>query len=94
MSQSFSAPVARHKKLINALIDRFANSPASIVAAISRDQPANPILFRRDLYPELLKLTGDDRGLSLLEKHEKTAARRVAGGISIEYGSAQNVRAT
>jgi molybdenum cofactor cytidylyltransferase len=62
------------KELINALIERFAKSPASIVAASIRDQPPNPILFRRDLYPELLTLTGDDRGLSLLERHiEKTA---------------------
>lgn len=62
------------KAMINALITRFANSSASIVAARSSDQPPNPILFGRELYPELLKLTGDDRGLSLLEKHiEKTA---------------------
>jgi molybdenum cofactor cytidylyltransferase len=62
------------KELINALIDRFVESPASIITARTRDQPPNPILFRRDLYPELLKLTGDDSGLSLLERHiEKTA---------------------
>lgn len=57
------------KELINALIARFENSSASIVAARSSDQPLNPILFGRELYPELLKLTGDDRGVSLLEKH-------------------------
>jgi molybdenum cofactor cytidylyltransferase len=62
------------KELINALIDRFVTSPASIVAPGIREQPPNPILFRRDLYSELLKLGGDDSGLSLLERHiEKTA---------------------
>jgi molybdenum cofactor cytidylyltransferase len=62
------------KELINALIDRFVKSPASIVAPGIREQPPNPILFRRDLYSELLKLSGDDSGLSLLERHsEKTA---------------------
>jgi molybdenum cofactor cytidylyltransferase len=61
------------KELINTLLDRFVKSPASIITA-RRDQPPNPILFRRYLYPELLKLTGDDSGLSLLERHiEKTA---------------------
>jgi molybdenum cofactor cytidylyltransferase len=62
------------KELINALLDRFVKSPASIITARTRDRPPNPILFRRDLYPELLELTGDDSGLSLLERHiEKTA---------------------
>jgi molybdenum cofactor cytidylyltransferase len=62
------------KELINALLDRFVKSPASIITARTRDRSPNPILFRRDLYPELLELTGDDSGLSLLERHiEKTA---------------------
>lgn len=62
------------KELINALIDRFVTSSASIIAPGIREQPPNPILFRRDLYSELLKLSGDDSGISLLERHsEKTA---------------------
>ena len=62
-------PPVAHKELISAMITGFENTPVAIVAAISSGQPPNPILFRRDLYPELLRLTGDDRGLSLLEKH-------------------------
>ena len=67
-------PPVAPKELINALIERFLTSPAAIITAGIREQPPNPILFRRDLYPELLKLTGDDCGLTLLERHiEKTA---------------------
>ena len=62
------------REVIDVLRGRFENSRASIVAAKAGDQAPNPIVFRRELYPELLKLTGDDRGVSLLEKHaEKTA---------------------
>ena len=58
-------------ELINSLIERFENSAAWIVAASSGGRPSNPILFRRDLFPELLGLTGNDKGYSLLDKHAK-----------------------
>jgi CTP:molybdopterin cytidylyltransferase MocA len=57
------------RDVIDVLRGHFESSQASIVAARSGDQAPNPILFRRELYPELLTLTGDDRGMSLLEKH-------------------------
>jgi molybdenum cofactor cytidylyltransferase len=61
-------------ELINSLIERFENSAAWIVAASFGGQPSNPILFRRDLFPELLELTGNDKGYSLLNKHAKKTA--------------------
>jgi CTP:molybdopterin cytidylyltransferase MocA len=53
------------RDLIDSLIEKFKKSDASIVASL----PRSPILFRRDLFPELLKLTGDDIGRSLLRKY-------------------------
>ena len=80
-------PLVR-KEWINALIARFKNCPAAIIVGSSNEQPANPVLFRRELYPELLKLTGDDRGLSLIKKHsEKTALIE----WQEEYGPAPNL---
>ena len=80
-------PLVR-KELINALIARFENSPASIIVGSSSEQPTHPMLFRRELYPELLRLTGDDRGLSLIRKYsEKTALV----DWQEEYGSAPNL---
>ena len=48
-------------ELINSLVEHFENTNALIVAPSFRGQTRNPILFRRDLFPELLQLTGDQR---------------------------------
>jgi len=62
------------KELINLMIERFERKSAWIVAPIFNEKPRNPVLFRRELFPELLQLTGDRDGRALLEKHsEKTA---------------------
>ena len=62
------------KDLLNALIARFENSPAWIVAPSFKGQTRNPVLFRRVLFPELLRITGDRGGRSLIERYrEKTA---------------------
>ena len=62
------------KELINSLIEKFKKTEASIVAASFAGVPRSPILFRRDLFPELLKLTGNDIGRSLLDKYPKRTA--------------------
>ena len=61
-------------ELINSLLERFENSNALIVAPSFQGQPCNPILFRRDLFPELLQLTGDRDGRELIEKYRKKTA--------------------
>jgi molybdenum cofactor cytidylyltransferase len=61
-------------KLIDSLVKRFRNSAALIVAPNFQGQARNPVLFRRDLFPELLQLTGD-RDLRLLrEKYRRKTA--------------------
>lgn len=57
------------RELINALISRFRQSSALIVAPTYRGEPRNPVLFRRDVFPELLQLSGDRGGRGLLVKH-------------------------
>ena len=59
------------KELINSLIEKFDDSSALIVAPKFNGQARNPVLFRRQLFPELLKLTGDRGGRALLEKHRQ-----------------------
>ena len=62
------------KDLLNALIARFKSSAAWIVAPSFKGQSRNPVLFRRVLFPELLRITGDRGGRSLLDKYrDKTA---------------------
>jgi molybdenum cofactor cytidylyltransferase len=61
-------PMVR-RELIDALIERFESSSALIVAPTFLGQTRNPALFRRDLFPELLQLTGDRGGGALIEKY-------------------------
>lgn len=60
--------------LINAMIERFKTSVASIIAATVAGQPRGPLLFRRELFPAILELAGDDTGASLLGKHARNTA--------------------
>lgn len=70
-------------ELINALVERFAKSSASIVAPSFNGEPRNPVMFRPELFPELLQLSGDRGPGTLLEKHRKqTALVECQDGIS------------
>lgn len=61
-------------ELIDALIQRFENNSALIVAPRFQGQTRNPVLFSRELFPELLQLKGDRGGRALIEKYrDKTA---------------------
>ncbi len=62
------------KELIDALITRFENGSAWIVAPSFRGEPRNPVLFRRDLFSELIQLTGGRGGRALIEKYRDKAA--------------------
>jgi molybdenum cofactor cytidylyltransferase len=62
-------PLVR-KDLLDALIQRFEQSSALIVAPSFKGQARNPVLFRRELFPEILRLTGDRGGRFLIEKHK------------------------
>jgi molybdenum cofactor cytidylyltransferase len=57
--------------LINALIEKFEDTSAWIVAPRFKGEVRNPILFHRKLFPELLQLTGDRGGRPLLDKHKR-----------------------
>jgi molybdenum cofactor cytidylyltransferase len=61
-------------ELVNSLVERFKTTNALIVAPSFRGQTRNPVLFRRDLFPELLQLTGDRAGRGLIEKYRKKTA--------------------
>ena len=58
------------RDLIDGLIDLFRKTAALIVAPTFQGQTRNPVLFHRDLFPELLKLAGDRGGRGLIEKYK------------------------
>ena len=62
------------KELINSLIEKFRTGSAWIVAPSFNRDPRNPVLFRRNLFPELLQLSGDRGGRVLIEKHRNKTA--------------------
>jgi CTP:molybdopterin cytidylyltransferase MocA len=73
MFLSGSPPLVR-KELINALIERFKRSSASIFATTLAGRPRGPVLVRRALFPELLKLRDHDTEHSLLDAHKQQTA--------------------
>lgn len=61
-------------ELIDALIDLFRKTSAPVVTPIFQGQTRNPVFFHRDLFPELLKATGDTGGRALIQKYREKAA--------------------
>ena len=59
--------------LIDALLSLFKQGSVWIAAPVFRGQTRNPVLFGRNLFPELEKLTGDRGGRALIQRYrEKT----------------------
>lgn len=58
-------------ELINSLVELFRQGGALIVVPTFQRQSRNPVLFHRDLFPELLRLTGDRGGKALIEKYRQ-----------------------
>ena len=54
--------------LLDALMNRSKRVVAPIVAPAFRGEIRNPVLFRRELFSELLKLKGDHGGRSLVKR--------------------------
>ncbi len=61
-------------ELINSLIDLFNKNPSLIAAPTFQGQTRNPVIFHRDLFPDLLKLTGDRGARGLIEKYKAKTA--------------------
>lgn len=58
-----------HRGLINLLIRRYLKSGLWIGAIKGQDRPAHPMIFSRQLYPELLILRGDVGAKALFTKY-------------------------
>jgi CTP:molybdopterin cytidylyltransferase MocA len=67
-------PPVASTALLNAMIERFKASVASIIAPTRAGIPRGPLLFRRDLFGEILGLTGDDSVAGLVGKYARNTA--------------------
>ena len=57
-------------ELLSRLIDTFGNTSASIVQPRYQGRPGNPVLFRRDIFPELLGVTGDLGAREIIQRRK------------------------
>jgi molybdenum cofactor cytidylyltransferase len=56
--------------ILHALVEEHASTLAPIVAPMVLDQRANPVLFDRVTFPDLIKLEGDVGGRGIFSKHK------------------------
>jgi molybdenum cofactor cytidylyltransferase len=55
--------------IIDTLIENFDKNPATIVAPLIKGRRSQPTLFPKEMFPELLEVTGDVGGRSLVASH-------------------------
>ncbi len=56
-------------KIIDALIRAYQATGKVIVAPLYKGKRGNPVLFDKSLFPELIEVTGDEGGRTVLERH-------------------------
>lgn len=61
-------------KIMDALIETRRATQASIVAPIYNGKRGNPVLFAASLFPELLQVSGDEGGRTVVERHRQEVA--------------------
>lgn len=59
---------------VRAVVDAW-DGQAPLVVPVGEGRPTHPVLFARELYPELTALTGDVGGRSIVERHWERAIR-------------------
>ena len=74
-------------ELLNRLIEQFRATGAPIVELRFGDQPGNPALFARELFGELMQLTGDRGGRPVIQKY----ADRVAVAQADDLATLQDI---
>ena len=56
-------------RIIDTLITTYRTTGRPIVAPLYKGKRGSPVLFDRSLFPELIEVTGDEGGRSVLERH-------------------------
>jgi molybdenum cofactor cytidylyltransferase len=67
--------------LLNRLIERFDEARPAIIQPVYEGVPGNPVLFRRDLFPELLAVTGDQGAREIIRSRKHQIDRIDAGQV-------------
>jgi molybdenum cofactor cytidylyltransferase len=56
-------------RIIDSLIDAYRTIGKRIVAPLYKGKRGSPVLFDKSLFPELIEVTGDEGGRTVLERH-------------------------
>jgi molybdenum cofactor cytidylyltransferase len=72
-------------QIIDALIEARKQTGKRIIAPVYDGKRGNPILFAADLFPELLQVTGDEGGRSVIERHRSDVATVELESASTTY---------
>lgn len=71
---------------IAAVVGAFQATGAALVQAVYEDGAGHPILFARELFTELMEVSGDEGGRSVVRRHREQVLR-----VSVPGGRPQDV---
>lgn len=71
--------------ILNTLIDTWHITGKRIVAPLYTGKRGNPTLFAASLFPELLEVSGDEGGRSVVERHKQELATVELGDAVANY---------
>ncbi|MHB8598670.1 MAG: nucleotidyltransferase family protein [Ktedonobacteraceae bacterium] len=72
-------------RMLDTLIDTWHTTGKPIVAPLYDGKRGNPTLFAASLFPELLQVTGDEGGRSVVERHKQELATVELGDAIANY---------
>ena len=68
-------------EIIDAILDTYARTGGPIVMPAYDGQRGNPVLFDRALWPELLRITGDQGARGVLRAHAREVVEMSVSGV-------------
>lgn len=71
--------------IIDMLITTRKTTGKNIIAPLYKGKRGNPILFAASLFPELIEVTGDEGGRSVIERHKQDMATVEVGDVGTSY---------
>ncbi|HLJ33161.1 MAG TPA: molybdenum cofactor cytidylyltransferase [Ktedonobacteraceae bacterium] len=73
------------QRILDTLIDTWHTTGKPIVAPLYDGKRGNPTLFAASLFPELVQVTGDEGGRSVVERHQQELATVELGDAVANY---------
>jgi molybdenum cofactor cytidylyltransferase len=72
-------------RVIDMLITAYRTTGRSIVAPLYKGKRGSPVLFDESLFPELIEVTGDEGGRTVLERHRQEVELVEMGDVLANY---------